>query len=124
MKVILICALFLVLLALGVASGGKPSPPYRPTVYRLTHGNFLACRNDEKLKTIIRYAVENDKDAYMQASLAAVDAGDCIYLKVDDLVYRVDVGFSLMQVRLKGETSEYWVSREALDSAKEEPVTE
>lgn len=76
----------------------------------------LACHDDEVLTRIQGYKDEHDDAAFLSAVSSDLTRGECLILKVGTPVFFEDRRFisGLVQVRVQGSTSLWWVQPSAL----------
>ncbi len=75
-----------------------------------TVDGYAAAITEDYLDQVTRYSVDKD----YQAIQRLMDAGVVIMLKGGVEVYTVDVGWTVIEFRLKGDTQTWWTVREGL----------
>ena len=75
-----------------------------------TVDGYAAAITEEYLDQVTRYSVDKDYVALQRL----IDAGVVIVLKGGIEVYTVNVGWTVVEFRLKGDTQTWWTVREGL----------
>lgn len=78
--------------------------------------SVAGCTEDDKLKKLLGYARDQDKEAFAKALMLGITDGTCTLFEEGERVFVTDVGVlsGLNKVRKKGSPSEFWVIREAV----------
>ncbi len=79
--------------------------------------SHVGCVDRDLYDKLGRLASDHDLEAFKKLLTVAVVAGRCIVFKDGQQVYEVDTAMfsGLMQVRLKGDTREFWIKFEAVE---------
>jgi len=95
------------------AAGNNQAHPANEKI--ISGDGFFGCVSKEYEKSLVGYAVENDREAYRSALQAGIFAGTCTVFKKGEVVYLEDVSLpGLIRVRRKGQTQAYWTIIEAV----------
>ncbi len=83
---------------------------------RISSDGHIGCTSREYFKKLVRYAGDNDKDAFKQGLVAGMLTGECTAFKDGELVYTTDTALfsGLVKIRRKGSTTEYWTNIETV----------
>lgn len=85
---------------------------------RISGDLWYGCADREYLYKLDAYLLQGDEEAFRKALTSGLVAGTCTVFKKGEVVYITDVGIlssSLVKVRRKGETQEYWTDNRAVE---------
>ena len=102
-----IVALILVAISTGVAiADGK----------RIAGGSYFGCTDREYRDKLVSAAVQKDMEAFKKGLMAGMLRGVCVMFKEGEEVFITDTAIfsGLVQVRRRGDVSEYWTNIEAV----------
>lgn len=84
----------------------------------IVNGDRFGCKNREYAKKILDYAFEKDDEAFSNAFSAGILSGECTIFKAGEPVFETDndpdFPSSVVRLRRKGKTEEYWVPIDAV----------
>jgi|GEM_PF-5985864 len=87
-----------------------------PGIRKIVRENQFGCTNREDYKKIIRYAVEEDAQAFLWALATGIEDGRCTMFELGETVFLADTAvFSgMVKIRKQGGTQEFWTAIEAV----------
>lgn len=113
---------FVIFLAIAVAtfaylSSGGQRAKYDAvgTWQKIAAVEIAGCGELKPLDKLNAYLDQNDAVAYQRGLGDAMRSGECILLTSGQEVYVLDSAKSKVRLRIRGDTSEYWASRRALE---------
>jgi len=113
--------LLVVIGVIGDSSSDGTSRPEKPYVVTgdskmISGGGRFGCMSRDDFKRIIQYAVQRDTGAFANALLTGYATGTCTAFREGEPVYitDTDVWAELVRVRQRGETREFWTTRNAV----------
>jgi hypothetical protein len=77
---------------------------------------WFGCSDRDYFEQIIRYAVDQDTEAFTEAIADGILAGNCTLFENGEPVYLIDTAIlsGLVKIRRQGETQEFWTNIEAV----------
>lgn len=111
--------IFGALVILGIIGSLSDRQRQAPTVgkaMRITDDNLIGCSDRDYFEKLVRYAADNDREAWSKGLLAGVAIGKCTTFKADEPVFIADTAIShgLVKLRRQGDLLEYWTQIEAV----------
>lgn len=99
-----------------ITSKASTQDTYSPSTKRIV-SQFQGCVAKRDLKDLIDYSRHHDDEAFNAALYEGLSNGTMDIFNVGDEVYVSDIGvFSgMLTVRRKGDTTKYWIVKEAVD---------
>ena len=85
---------------------------------KITAAKIPGCTEIKSLDKLNEYLDQDDRAAYEKRLKDAIASGECIQFLSGQEVYVLDSHASKLKLRLRGDTSEYWASRQALADPK------
>lgn len=84
--------------------------------YTVSSDNYYGWLSREDFNKLVRFSVQEDKDAFRQFLMEGLLANRCINFKKGETVYTMEVPFlsGAVKIRRKGETKGYWTNVEAI----------
>lgn len=83
---------------------------------RISGDHWFGCIDREYFDKLVRYAVQDDEEAFTKALTVGLVSGVCTAFENGEVVYISDTAIfsGVIKVRRKGETTEYWTNMEAV----------
>ena len=95
-------------------------PPRDTDMYTISYesSSWFGCSDREYFDQIVKYIVDDDKQAAEQALNAGILYGECTIFFSGEQVYLTDTAIfsGLVKIRRKGETQDFWTYAEAVVS--------
>ena len=88
----------------------------RPGLRRIDGDNNIGCRSRDYHGRLTRYAVQGDREAWVQALADAALSGECTKFQAGEPVFLTDTAIfsGLVKIRHEGELTEYWTAMETV----------
>lgn len=83
---------------------------------RISGNGWIGCKDKAILEKMVRFSMQKDQEAFQKEGLLGLTTGVCIPFRDGEPVYVEDSSGwgSLLKIRRKGDTEEYWILREAV----------